>query len=64
MATTKKVKEEEQEFISVPDIPAQMDVKPESDEILFLKKLLQIQDEGGWGKYLHGIINERIAEIS
>ena len=46
-----------------PEIPV-VDVKPESEEVLFLRKLLQIQDEGCWGKHLHGIINERINELN
>lgn len=40
------------------------EVKPESEEVLFLRRLLEIQDNGGWGKHLHGIINERISELN
>jgi hypothetical protein len=35
----------------------------ESSEILFLKKLLEIQHNGGWGRHLDGVINERINEL-
>jgi hypothetical protein len=38
--------------------------KQESEEVLFLRKLLQIQDEGCWGKHLHEIINERINKLN
>lgn len=37
--------------------------KAESSEILFLKKILEIQHNGGWGKHLDGVINERINEL-
>ncbi len=54
--------------ISVPDIPSQIEPevveKPESDEVRFLKKILHIQEVGGFGKHLHGIINDRIKELS
>jgi hypothetical protein len=35
----------------------------ESDEILFLRNLLEIQENGGWGKNLHPIINSRISQL-
>lgn len=35
----------------------------ETEEIVFLRKILQIQDEGGWGKHLHSVINERINQL-
>lgn len=59
--------EEEDVSVYVPDIPAQaVEVKkekPDTDEILFLKRILQIQEEGGFGKHLHDIINERIKSL-
>ena len=70
MAKAKK----EETFI--PDIPAQMEevesievVKEvvaaieevvETDEVSFLKRILLIQHNGGWGRHLDGVINERI----
>ncbi len=54
--------------ISVPDVPAQMEPevpeKPDSDEVRFLKQILHIQEVGGFGKHLHGIINDRIKSLS
>lgn len=45
------------EPIYIPDIPAQMvEEEKESDEILFLRRLLKIQDDGGFGRHLNGII--------
>lgn len=59
--------EVEQHLIYVPDIPAQaisvIEEKPDTDEILFLKRIMQIQEEGGFGKHLHDIINERIKSL-
>ena len=51
--------------IYIPDTPMQEEVveKPESDEILFLRRILQIQNEGGFGRHLNGIINERIKSL-
>lgn len=46
---------------SVKEIPA---TDKESEEILFLRRILQIQDDGGWGKHLHAIIYDRIKELS
>jgi len=40
------------------------DVKPETEEILFLRKILHIQHEGGFGRHLDVIINERIKELN
>jgi hypothetical protein len=57
----------EHPLIYVPDIPAQsissIEEKPDTDEILFLKRIMQIQEEGGFGKHLHDIINERIKSL-
>lgn len=65
--------------VSNPDIPAQVEEKeikeisespvqimqavPESDEILFLKRILYIQHTGGFGRHLDDIIYERIKEL-
>jgi len=60
-----------QEPVSIPDVPAQMGVEPisetvpevvkaDSDEILFLYNILAIQRNGGFGRHLDGIINDRI----
>lgn len=73
----KAAKPKEDTFI--PDVPAQMEEElqsvqivedkvevieeVESSEILFLKKLLEIQHNGGWGRHLDGVINERINEL-
>lgn len=51
--------------VYIPDIPAQMiveeeKVEEESDEILFLLRILDIQESGGFGRHLHQLINERI----
>lgn len=67
------------ENIYIPDVPAQMEEElqsvqiledkvevveeVQSDEISFLKRLLDIQHSGGWGKHLDGVINERINEL-
>lgn len=50
----------EEKGVFIPDIPAQLEEEKESDEILFLRNLLAIQDNGGWGKHLHPVILERI----
>lgn len=48
----------------IPDIPAQMiEEEKESDEILFLRRVLKIQDDGGFGRHLNEIINERIKAL-
>lgn len=60
------------EPVYIPEIPAQMDEvvspivveeKPESDEVLFLQNILQIQRNGGFGRHLDGIINDRIKTL-
>jgi hypothetical protein len=57
--------EEVQEPVSIPDVPAQMDLVEvvESGEISFLRKILSIQHEGGWGSHLDDIIYARIASL-
>ncbi len=35
----------------------------DSDEVLFLKKILHIQHNGGFGRHLDFLINERIKEL-
>lgn len=52
----------------IPDIPAQQIVEEiipmeELKEVKILKKILHIQQHGGWGKHLDDIINERLKEI-
>lgn len=65
--------------IFIPDIPAQLEdavtatvnaeiniqvaEKPDTDEILFLRKILQIQEEGCFGRHLNTLINDRIKEL-
>lgn len=61
--------------VSTPDIPAQMEEQlpiaqvvyaieeKESDEILFLRRILHIQHTGGFGRHLDDIIYERIKEL-
>ena len=39
------------------------EITPETDEVVFLRKLMQIQEDGGWGKHLHSVINERINQL-
>ena len=69
MAKSAKPKED----IFIPDVPAQMEEElqsvqivedkveiveeVQSDEISFLKKLLDIQHSGGWGRHLDDVIN-------
>lgn len=48
------------ETIEIVDVNEEVEIKKESDEILFLRTILEIQDNGGWGKNLHPIINDRI----
>ena len=71
--------EPEQKYISIPDIPAQMEEtveineqsanqvynepKPDTDEVLFLKQILEIQEQGGFGKHLHDLIYDRIKSL-
>lgn len=75
MAKSAKPKED----IFIPDVPAQMEEElqsvqivedkveiveeVQSDEISFLKKLLDIQHSGGWGRHLDDVINERINSL-
>lgn len=35
----------------------------ECDEILFLRRILRIQEEGGFGRHLNDLINGRIKEL-
>ena len=44
-------------------IDSEIVITPESDEIVFLRKLMQIQEDGGWGRHLHSVINERINQL-
>ena len=53
----KSIKKEESEELVI-DTETQ-----ETAEVIFLRKILQIQEEGGWGKHLHAVINERINEL-
>lgn len=66
----------EEEFAYVPDIPDQMHVdekveiqdhrpkiKEDSEEVLFLKKILHVQHSGGWGRHLDNLINERLKKL-
>jgi hypothetical protein len=75
--TTDQIAEEvviepENEPVYIPEIPAQMEeevipvvneVKLVSDEIGFLQNILQIQRNGGFGRHLDGIINDRIKTL-
>lgn len=38
--------------------------KADSDEVLFLKNILQIQHEGGFGRHLDNLIYDRIKLLS
>jgi len=51
-----------EEPVYIPDMPAQMVKKdlPESDEILFLRRILKRNHEGGFGHHLDDEIAERI----
>lgn len=60
------VKEEMPKFY-IPDIPAQMleeEVPEESDEIQFLRRILNIQNDGGFGRHLDRLILDRIKSLS
>lgn len=35
----------------------------ESDEIRFLRTVLRVQNEGGFGTHLNGLVNERIEKL-
>jgi len=58
--------------IYIPDIPAQMIETKTSEhetptvetEIDFLQRILNIQENGGFGRHLNGIIYERIKSLS
>lgn len=62
------------EPISIPDIPAQMEEKKASNtvehtdvvetEVNFLKRILYIQESGGFGKHLDKLINDRIKTLT
>jgi hypothetical protein len=67
--------EAEMPKIYIPDIPAQMVEEKKLDlyvpeqpkvetEIEFLQRILFIQENGGFGRHLNGIINERIKSLS
>ena len=63
-----EVKEETKESESVTvtaevDIVYELQEEPETDEIRFLKGILDIQETGGWGRHLHDLINERIKQL-
>ncbi len=51
--------EQKEEIVIEPTV----EVEPESSEVLFLKRILHIQHEGGFGRHLDDIINERINEL-
>ena len=38
-------------------------VVPDSEEVVFLRRVLQIQREGGFGRHLDVLINDRINEL-
>lgn len=59
------VKEEIPKFY-IPDIPAQMTVQEskQETEIQFLYKILQIQENGGFGRHLDRLILDRIKSLS
>lgn len=65
-----EVVESEIPKIYIPDIPAQMidssiPEQPKGEtEIDFLQRILSIQEEGGFGRHLNGIIYERIKSLS
>lgn len=56
--------------IYVPDMPAQMldssfaEEPKDETEIEFLQRILWIQEDGGFGRHLHTIINDRIKSLS
>lgn len=57
---------EEMPKIYIPDIPAQMIVQEpkQETEIQFLYKILQIQENGGFGRNLDRLIIDRIKSLS
>lgn len=61
---------EEQEYVYIPDIPAQ--AKEENTvvhtdvvetEVNFLRRILYIQESGGFGSHLNKLINDRIKSL-
>lgn len=55
--------------VFIPDFPAQMDnsvpEQPKGEtEIQFLQRILYIQENGGFGRHLDKLINDRIKSIS
>lgn len=58
--------EKEMPKIYIPDIPAQMIVQEpkQETEIQFLYKILQIQENGGFGRHLDRLILDRIKSLS
>lgn len=72
---TESVVIENKEWVDVPDIPI-IGIKKEeitnkivgnivedTDEILFLRSILDYQREGGWGRHLDEKINNRIKQL-
>jgi hypothetical protein len=55
--------DEESNYTVEREIPIQEE-KPESDEVVFLRRILHIQHDGGFGRHLDEIINERIKELN
>lgn len=53
---------EEELAEAVPE-PLPVEAAVSSDEKTFLLRILQIQEEGGFGKHLHDIIYERIKQL-
>jgi len=37
--------------------------KPDTDEVIFLKQILHIQEVGGFGRHLHEFIKDRIKSL-
>jgi hypothetical protein len=72
---TEPIIEEEMPKIFIPDIPAQI-LEPKKEdisvpeqpkgetEIHFLQRILMIQENGGFGRHLNGIIYDRIKSLS
>lgn len=56
------------EYVSIPDIPAQLDVsvpeEPKGEtEVQFLQRILNKQHQGGFGRHLDDMINDRIKSL-
>lgn len=73
--TGEHIIEAEMPKIFIPDIPAQIieTIKEDTSvpeqpigetEIQFLERILRIQEEGGFGRHLNGIIYDRIKSLS